>query len=125
MVIRRGIERRSAGVFLIEAMVGIAILVLATVPLSVWLMTDARSFRDTYRRAIAVELVDGETEILAAGDWRNYAEGTNVCHVRGDASANLPEGQFLVIRHGDRLRLEWRGANKSSIGIVAREIIVK
>jgi len=125
MVIRRGIKRRFAGVFLIEAMVGIAVLILATLPLTVWLMADARSFRDTYCRAIATELVDGETEILAAGEWRNYAEGTNVWQARGGAVTNLPEGRFLVIRRGEHLRLEWRSVRKSGIGIVTREITVK
>jgi hypothetical protein len=125
MVIRRHGSSREGGVLVVEAMVAMAILILATLPLSIWMLADARAFRDTYRRAVAVELVDGEMEILAAGDWRNYPEGTNACHIEAKAAANLPEGRFEVIRHENHLRLEWTPSRGSGIARVAREVTIR
>jgi len=125
MVIYSHKARRGRGFVLIEAAVAIAILLLATIPLASWMMSDARSLHDAYSRAIAVELVDGEMETLVAGAWRNYSEGTNVCHPAGNAARNLPPGQFLIIRHGDQLQLRWTPSGKCGIGAVTREATVK
>jgi hypothetical protein len=68
--------------------------------------------------------VDGEMEILAAGQWRAVPEGTNTYAVHAAAATNLPPGQFRLIRTGNHLQLEWK-ANPPRIGNVVREVTVK
>jgi len=125
MVIQTHHRARQRGVLMTEIVVAMAILVIAVLPLSYSLISDARLFRATYQRAVAMEIVDGEIEILAAGRWRDIPEGQRPHVVHAKAAANLPPGRFLLTRAGNHLRLEWSAAKKSGIGPVIREVTVK
>jgi len=117
---------RAAGSALIaELIVAMAILVAAVFPLSLSFLKDARVLRAEYCRAVAVEIVDGEMEILVAGEWQAYAEGAHAYEVRAQAARNLPPGQFQLTRTGNRIRLEWAATEKQGIGTVVREATVK
>ncbi len=123
-VVRR--RRRAAGSMLIAELVvamGIAVAVLA--PLSIGFVKDAHLLRAEYYRAVAMEIVDGEMEILVAGEWQAYPEGTHEYKVSARAAANLPRGKFVLTRTGNRLRLEWSAATARGIGRVVREATVK
>jgi len=121
MVIRTSQYSRERGFAMAEMMVAIGILILTMLPLSFSIHSDARLFRATYQRAVAMEIVDGEMEILAAGAWRNVAPGEHSLTVHAAAAANLPPGEFKLTRTGGRLRLEWKSAKKLGIGPVVRE----
>ena len=108
-----------------EMVMAMAILAIAMVPLGYSVNSDARLFRATYQRAVAMEIVDGEIEILAAGEWRNFPEGAHSYTVHAKAASNLPAGQFQLTRTGQHLRLEWSSAKKQGIGPVIREVDVK
>ena len=108
-----------------EMVMAMAILVIAMLPLAFSVNSDARLFRATYQRAVAMEIVDGEMEILAAGAWRDFPEGPQPYTVHANAAANLPPGQFQLTRTGHHLRLEWRPRKKQGIGPVVREVTVK
>jgi hypothetical protein len=107
-----------------ELIVGMAILVIAVLPIGYSLLNDARALRSTYQRAVAMEIVDGEIEILAAGQWRSFPEGTNTYPVHALAATNLPPGQFRLTRTGNHLRLDWR-ADPPRKGNVMREVTVR
>jgi hypothetical protein len=113
------------GALIFEVIMAMTILVMAVFPLGFALTADTRQFRATYQRAVAMEIVDGEIEILAAGPWRDIPEGSQTYAVHANAAANLPPGRFLLTRAGTRLRLEWSSAKKSGIGPVIREVTVK
>lgn len=108
-----------------EMAMAMAVLFIALVPLAFSINSDARLFRATYQHAVAMEIVDGEMEILAAGPWRNVPEGAHLYTVHANAATNLPPGQFLLTRNGAHLRLEWLAAKKSGIGPVVREATFK
>lgn len=72
-----------------------------------------------------MEIVDGEMEILVAGEWRAYPEGTHEYNVSARAASNLPRGKFVLTRTGNRLRLEWSAASARGIGKVVREATAK
>lgn len=119
-------HRKSQRAFLMtEMMVAILIIVIALFPLGYSALSDAKSIRVTYQRAVAMELVDGEIEVLQAGEWRNHPEGTHSYAVHANAAANLPPGQFLLTRNGQHLRLEWSSIKKVGIGPVVREVTLK
>ena len=125
MVIHAHRTKRQSGVLMVEAAVAMAILTIAVLPLAFGLRSDSRLLRDTYQRAVAMEIVDGEIEVLAAGDWRNFPEGSSPYPVQAQAVASLPPGQFELTRQGNHVRLEWKPAAKSGVGAVMRETAVK
>lgn len=118
-------KARQRGSLTTDLVVAMAILVAAGFPLAWSFLDELRSLRATAVRAIAMELVDGEMEILAAGEWRAWPEGGQVYPVKGAAADKLPPGEFRLTRAGQRLRLEWRAADKLGAGQVVREVTVK
>jgi hypothetical protein len=108
-----------------ELMVAIALLVGCLLPVAYSIVSEKRAARAGYQRAVAMEIVDGEMEILLAGGGRAFAPGTHDYPVRAGAATNLPPGQFRVTVECNKVRLEWQPALKGHGGPVAREAIVK
>ena len=125
MVITQSSPRSPRAFLLVDLAVGMAILVLAIFPLAYTVQGESRLFRATYQRAIAMEIVDGEMEVLAAGQWHAFPEGTQPYIVTARAAVNLPAGHFQLTRTGNHLRLEWSADKKSGIGTVMREATLK
>jgi hypothetical protein len=99
----------SCGGFLTaELVVAIAILAAVMLPLGGMWFHETRMLRAYYRDAVAMEILDGEMEILAAGEWRRFAEGRHELKPSGNAAGNLPSGKFLLTRQLKLVRLEWR-----------------
>jgi len=110
---------------LIELLVAIALLVGAVLPLAYSIASEERYARGLYQRAVAMEIVDGELEALAAGEWRAFTNGVSEYSVHAAAAANLPPGRFVLTRQENHLRLEWRPGVKHHGGAVVREVTVK
>ena len=125
MVIPDKSSRAERAMLTVDLIVAIGILMIAVLPLGYSFIRDGRALRSTYQRAVAMEIVDGEMEILAAGAWRALPEGTHDYAVRATAAQNLPPGKFQSTREGSRIRLEWRSEKKAGVGVVARETNVK
>ena len=110
---------------MIDLIVGMAILTVAIMPLTFSFIRERQMLRVEYSRAVAVEIVDGEMEILAAGEWRDFQDGPQIYTVRAQATACLPPGHFQLAKTGKHLRLEWKSDEPHGIGTVVREITVK
>lgn len=115
----------SRGFLMTEMVIAMAILVIAVLPIGYSLINDTRVLRASYRHAVAMEIVDGEMEILAAGAWRSAPEGTHPYPVHAAAAENLPSGKFQLTRTGNHLRLEWKPDLLQGEGTVVREVTVK
>ena len=124
MVIRAPHYLSPRGLVLVELVVAIAILAIALLPLGYAAGSTARRFRAEYQRAVAVEIVDGEMKILAAGEWRAFPEGSQPYAVHAKAAASLPPGRFQLTRAGNHLRLDWSSTEKRGILGVVREVTV-
>lgn len=124
MVIRSKQERQR-GSMMVELFVAIALLAGALLPLAYSIASEQRLARASYQRAVAMELVDGELEVLAAGAWKNFPAGTHPYSVHANAATNLPPGEFLLTVENARLRLEWKPSVKDHGGSVAREVVLK
>ena len=122
---RRSRKADNRGMLMTELMVAMAILMIAVMPLGYSLVKDAQWLRSNYQHAVAMEIVDGEIEILAAGEWRSLPEGTHAYSVHAAAAANLPEGEFEVTRTSNHVRLQWKSDERLGIGIIAREVTIK
>ena len=115
---------RTRGYTLVELMIaiGIMMMVLGGFATANWM--EVKAIRGNYYRAVAMEIVDGEMEALAAGEWRNYAAGEHVITPSADARKNLPEGQFVLTVQRDRVRFEWRPADPATGGTIVREAAI-
>ena len=109
----------------VDLLVGLAILSLAIVPLGFSFARERQVLKIEYARSVANEIVDGEMEILAAGDWKNFPEGSQNYTVRANAVASLPPGHFQLTKAGNHLRLEWNSDGKHGVGAVVREVTLK
>jgi hypothetical protein len=120
MVKRR---RHEHGSMIIELMTALAILIAILLPLGLSFVDEQHVCRVYYWHAVAMETVDGEMEVLAAGEWRDFNEGTTSYTVHAESAKYLPPGKFTLTVHGPRLRLEWR-PDKSRFGApVVREAV--
>jgi hypothetical protein len=119
MVITR---RTQSGWLVAELMVAVSIIAVAMIPLAFSFRAEQKLARAHYNQVVAMEIIDGEMELLHAGQWRVCLEGENEYKVTANAARNLPPGKFLVLRSNDLLRLEWRPVKRNSGGTVAREI---
>ena len=97
----------SCGALHADLLAALFVLVVAMIPLAVGFVSDQKILRAHYRHAVAMEIVDGEMEVLVAGEWRAQPEGTRPYEVKAAAAKNLPPGKFIFTRTGTTLRLEW------------------
>jgi hypothetical protein len=118
-------SRSERGFMMADLFVGMAILMIAILPLSFAYVKESRMLRAEYFHGVAMEIVDGEMEVLAAGEWRNFPEGARPYTVHARAAASLPPGHFQLTKTGRQLRLEWATDQKQGIRPVAREVAVK
>ena|SRR5579859_2760184 len=119
---KSGQSRR--GVLEIDMAMAMLVLAVAIMPLAFSFAKEREVLRTDYCRAVADEIVDGEMEILAAGDWKNFPDGEQSYTVHSRAAANLPAGHFELTKNAHHLRLEWLPDRRRGIGVVAREINV-
>jgi hypothetical protein len=122
--VRKGLHSKC-GFLEIDLLVGLAILSLAIVPLGFSFARERQVLKIEYSRSVANELVDGEMEILAAGNWKDFPDGSQIYTVHSRAAASLPPGHFQLTKTGKHLRLEWISNEKRGIGAVVREVTVK
>ncbi len=118
---RNRCQRRLAGFLQIDLVIAMAIVVVALIPLATTIRTERQLCRAQYYRAVAMSIVDGETEILKAGEWRAYAEGEHAYVVTAEAASELPKGQFRLTRNETQIRLEWIPSRKANGGRIFRE----
>ena len=111
-----------SGFLSMELIVALAILFVAVIPLAYSFLSDARLLRVGYERAVTMELVDGEMEILVAGEWRAFAPGTHDYPLSGAAATNLPPGRCQLTLTTNALRLEWKPNQRRGVGAVVREV---
>ena len=107
---------------MVEFLVALALVIGALLPLAYSFAKEERLARAYYQRALAIELVDGEIELLAAGGWKDFTMGVSEYRVRAAAAKNLPPGRFLVTRTEKMIRLEWIPNVKQHGGKVVREV---
>jgi hypothetical protein len=119
-----GLERQR-GFLEIDLVVALAILALAIMPLGYSFARERQMLKIEYQRSVANEIVDGEMEILAAGDGENYPAGPQVYTVHSRAADMLPPGHFQLTKTGNHLRLEWLPDARGGVSAVVRETTLK
>jgi len=118
---RRAGRLGQSGALATECVMALGMIAIATIPLLFAFMQEATYSRSCYYRAAAMEIVDGEMEILAAGEWKQFAVGQHDYPVTASSATNLPPGQFRLSVEPKRLRLEWRPIGGKTNNAIARE----
>ena len=112
----------QSGVLMIELLVAMALVAGVVLPIAYSISYEKHYARALYQRAVAMEIVDGEIEVLAAGEWRSFTNGVQEYPVHAGAATNLPPGRFVLTLSEQKVRLEWRPAVKQHGGPVLREV---
>ena len=115
----------ESGALTTELVVAVAILAAVLMPMAYAFQQEMKLCRGYYYDAVALELVDGEMEILAAGEWRAFSTGVHPYPVTAEAARNLPPGRFTLAVSNQTLRLEWRPARKGHGRVMVREARVQ
>lgn len=103
---------RERAVVMTELSMAIAIFSMVALAAAVPLMMDQSMVRQQTARAVAMQIVDGEMEVLAAGAWRGFREGEQEYLVTSEAAKTLPKGRFVLQIDGQKVRLEWRTGSR-------------
>ncbi len=109
MVIKKQRRQRERGAaLLVELTVAMVILTTALMPIALSIMKDQHASHNYYFKAIGMEIVDGEMEILRSGYWKEFEQGAQPYPTTCKAAENLPEGDFILTLQGKLIRLEWK-----------------
>jgi len=114
-----------AGFLMVELLVALALVATVLLPFAYSFAAERRIALASYQRAVAMEIVDGEMEALAAGEWRAFPPGTHDYHVQAAALTNLPPGRFILTVQPGLVRLRWQPALKDHGGPVTRQATLK
>jgi len=124
-MVTRPTAKNIRGSLATECVIAMSILAVIMLPVAFSIFHEMKLARAYYNRGIAMQLVDGEMELLAGGEWRAYQPGSQRYVVRGGAVTNLPPGEFRLTLTNDTARLEWLPQNRRVGGAVVREIKLK
>lgn len=117
--------RRCRAALLTEAVVALGILAAAMLPIAFSFYHEGKLARAYYYNAVAMELIDGEMEVLAAGEWRAHPPGRQTYVLRGAAATNLPPGECVLTLATNKARLEWIPKQRGTGGAFAREVVLR
>ena len=109
----------------LDVAVAITVLALVFIPLNVSSSGDLDLARRQYFEAVALQLIDGEMDVLLAGERRKYTPGEHQIKPVGEAVQNLPEGEFVLTVHDQKLTLAWVPTKRAKWGRVERVVELK
>jgi len=109
----------------LDVAVAITVLALVFIPLSISSSGDLDLARRHYFEAVALQLIDGEMDVLLAGEHRKYTPGEYGITPVGEAVQNLPEGKFVLTVQEQKLTLAWVPTKRAKWGRVERVVELK
>ena len=124
-MVKKMTGRNERGSLTADLVVAMGLLAVGCLPLAFAFEQEIRTCRAHYQNAVAMEIVDGEMEILAAGEGRAFPPGEQTYAVRAAAAKNLPPGHFTLTVRDQMLRLEWKPEKKHHGRPVVREAKLK
>jgi hypothetical protein len=109
----------------LDVAVAITVLALVFIPLSVSSSGDLDLARRHYFEAVALQLIDGEMDVLLAGERQKYTTGEHRITPVGEAVQNLPEGEFVLTVQEQKLTLAWTPTKRAKWGRIERVVELK
>ena len=109
----------------LDMAIALSLLALVFIPLSVSSSGGLDLARRHYFEAVALQLIDGEMDVLLAGERRKYTTGEHRIKPVGDAVQNLPEGKFVLTVQDEKLTMAWVPTKRAKWGRVERVVQLK
>ena len=109
----------------LDVAIALTVLALVFIPLSVSSSGGLDLARRHYFEAVALQLIDGEMDVLLAGERRKYTPGEHQIKPVGEAVQNMPEGEFVLTVHDQKLTLAWVPTKRAKWGRVERVVELK
>ena len=109
----------------LDVAIALTVLALVFIPLSVSSSGDLDLARRHYFEAVALQLIDGEMDVLLAGERRKYTTGEHRIKPVGDAVQNLPESKFVLTVQDEKLTMAWVPTKRAKWGRVERVVQLK
>ena len=126
MNIRRTTRLAKRLAFLqLDVAIALTVLALVFIPLSMSSSGGLDLTRRHYFEAVALQLIDGEMDVLLAGERRKYTTGEHRIKPVGESVHNLPEGEFVLTVHDQKLTLAWVPTKRAKWGRVERVVELK
>ncbi len=120
MILSRTTRVAKCRAFLqLDVAVAITVLALVFIPLSI------SSSGDLDLAPVALQLIDGEMDVLLAGERRKYTTGEHRITPVGEAVQNLPEGEFVLTVQEQKLTLAWMPNKRAKWGRIERVVELK
>jgi len=121
--------RRRNGSLQADLVSALGLAALVVIPLGYGFLNHQRLVRNEAIHAVVLTLLDGEMEVLAAGELRSFNPGTHPYPLRGVAADRLPPGHCSLIRttlpdQATSLTLEWQPTNGSTLHSVTRTLVL-
>jgi hypothetical protein len=124
-VVARIPANKQSAALVTEWVVAMGILTVVMLPLAFSFIQESKLCRAYYYKAVAMQIVDGEMEVLAAGEWRAFKPGPQEYPISATSATNLPPGIFRLTVAKENLRLEWVPKARGRGGNVFREVKLK
>ena len=109
----------------LDIALAIVILGLIFIPLSVTSSAKLDLARRHHFKAVALNLIDGEIDVLLAGEIKKYKPGESLITPPGEAVGSLPKGEFILTLNDKIFKLEWVPEKSTKWGRVQREVNLK
>jgi hypothetical protein len=115
-------DHNNRGSALLE--ISIAFVLFGLVSIGCWTMLIRGStlLRSHCQRSIVSQILDGEMEMLKAGEWRAFPPGVHIYPVDCFSASSLPDGAFTLRRDDRKLVLEWKAVSAHVKMQVRREM---
>ena len=106
-------------------MLAVSILMLLFIPFGVTSSGKLDLARRQHFEAVALQMIDGELDVLLAGERQKYPLGEHKITPPGEAVKTLPVGEFILIVKEKQLFLAWVPEKEAKWGRVEREVTLK
>ena len=109
----------------LDVAVAIVILMLVFIPLTVTSSSKLDLARRHHVEAVVLHLIDGEIDVLLAGEKEKYNFGEHRINPAGEAAEDLPKGDFILTLKKNQLSLVWIPVKPAKWGRIERKVNLK
>ena len=109
----------------LDVALAVSILLLVFIPFSVTSSSKLDLARRQHFEAVALQMIDGELDVLMAGEWQKFSPGEHKITPPGEAVKTLPVGEFILVVKENQLSIAWVPEKEAKWGRVEREVTLK
>ena len=109
----------------LDLMLAVSILMLLFIPFGVTSSGKLDLARRQHFEAVALQMIDGELDVLLAGERQKYPLGEHKITPPGAAVKTLPVGEYILVVKENQLSIAWVPEKEAKWGRVEREVTLK